>query len=212
MKKFQLVLLAVYCCIGLRAQEQRMAVGIETGLTLAGGMITPRYDSFRATFNGYTGGLSLICPLSKNLDIHTGLFYMGDYGASMIGNSYDNGTAFGVVYTAHQGRSFNTLLSLRESIGRKFRFFIEEGLIWGYEISENIRQGDDSSFSSEKLSYLRALIDLRLGCNFSLSSRLMLEAGLGMNMTTRQLNLNTEPDFISGKMEFPIHLGLYYKL
>ncbi len=229
MKKIFLVALVLVFSFAAKAQKHKIDIGVETGLSLIGAQILPRSDNYSVIMFEYNEGLTLLYYLTENLAFRTGLFHMNDYGTYRKIDIYPDENLLFVSYANYQGKSINVPLALRGSYGRRFRVFFEAGIVPGYEYKSLVRKiskpdtqntnadliandytPTESFFS--KRPFFRTLIDLRAGCNFQLSTRFMLEVGAGLYLTTRHLDLSTDPDFISGKIELPAHLSLYYKI
>lgn len=228
MKKYLLVVLVIAFFFSAKAQQSRIDIGVEAGLSLMGVQITPKYDAFRATMFESNGGVTLLYSLTENFAFRTGLLYSSDSGSYMKSN-YDADENYTITtYAAYRGKSINVPLAVRGSYGRRFRVFLEAGMMLGYEYNSIVKKysylqydnpdgysiynSNYNLFTTLKYPFFRTLLDLRAGFNFHLSKRLMLEAGAGLYMTTRPLDLSVDPDFISGKMEVPVHLSLYYKI
>ncbi len=230
MKKILFVSLVVLFCFTAKAQKHRIDIGVETGLSLIGVQIVPKSDNYSVTMFQYDGGLTLLYSFTENLALRTGLFHMSDYGSYKKSNYYPEENLLVRTYASYQSKSINIPLAFRVNYGRRFRVFMDAGIVPGYEyrsivqrinaiisnhIDTDLLVDNSSSYLSETVKSIplfRTLIDFRAGCNFPLSSRLMLETGVGLYMTTQPLDLSTDPDFISGKMELPVHLSLYYKI
>jgi len=207
----------------LNAQERGIAVGVEGGVIWGGLQVMPQNESFKASISQQNLGVSVLYPFGQYFAFRSGVFFLNEKGDYMWDIVNDENNSMKRNYAAYEEKSINLPLIFRISFGKRLRFFLEDGIVPGYAYrsvletesvvsDSNGMESSPENFVRLDSPYFRTLISLRLGINFAIRPRIMLEAGAGALMTTKRADAMREPDFKSGKTSLPLYMSIYYRL